>query len=95
MIQKGVRVWKKIFGRGEGRATDSSRLYQYWPSLWCGGVSLSFSFGDGLDEYSSLCWGGPVCDDLSDCGPLVDLEYGLDRVFDKSPEYVDESAYVL
>lgn len=24
--------------------------------------------------------------------PLFDLEYGLDGVFDQSPEYVDESA---
>ena len=35
--------------------------------------------------------GRPVCDDLSDCGPFFDLEYGLDGVFDQSPEYVDES----
>ena len=79
---------------GEGRATDGFGLYQYWPGLWCGGVALSFSFGDGLDECIGLCWGGLVCDDLSDCGSFFDLEYGLDGVFDQSPEYVDESAYV-
>ena len=86
---------KRFLAGGEGSATDGFGLYQYWPGLRCGGVSLSFSFGDGLDEYLGLCWGGSVCDDLSDCGPLFDLEYGLDRVFDQSPEYVDESAYVL
>ena len=51
----------------------------------CGGVSLSFSFGDGLDECIGLCWGGPVCDDLSDCGSFFNIEYGFDGVFDQSP----------
>ena len=60
MIQKRRREWKKIFGRGEGRATDGFGAISAlaWLVVWW--RLLSFSFGDGLDECIGLCWGGPV-----------------------------------
>ncbi len=52
MIQKGARRWKRFLAGGEGKLPFGAS--QYWPGLRCGGVSLSFSFGDSLDECLGL-----------------------------------------
>ncbi len=54
-------------------------------------ISYLLIFRDGLGECIGLCWGGPVCDRLSDCGPFFESpEYGADGVFDQCSEYVDD-----
>ena len=60
--------------------------------LACGVVASPYLSPLEMALMSVLVYAGAA---LSDCGPLFDLEYGLDRVFDQSPEYVDESAYLL
>ena len=55
--------------------------------LACGVVASPYLSPLEMALMSVLVYagGGPVCDDLSDCGSFFDLEYGLDGVFDQSP----------
>ncbi len=74
---EGVREWKKIWQGGEGRATDGFGLCQYWPGLWCGGVSSIFtSFRVAL--MSVLVYAGAAqFAMISDCSPFFDLNMAL------------------
>lgn len=55
--------------------------------LACGVVASPYLSPLEMALMSILVYAGAAqfCDDLSDCGPFFDLEYGLDGVFDQSP----------
>ncbi len=76
-----IEIVEKILA-GVRDATDGFGLYQYWPGLWCGGVSLSYSPLE-LALMSILVYARAAQFAMISliAAHSSDLEYGLDGVF--------------
>ena len=84
MIRRSERVEKILAGVRDALPTALGYISI---GLACGVVAspIFFLLEMALMSVLGLCWGGPVCDDLSDCGSFFNIEYGFDGVFDQSP----------